>query len=101
MAPFGNQESGEKLPTVLAFQLENNLRSVLEEIMTPIVVINKENNTRLGALESVTKDIESMQYRINQKLESNTKLRDVIDDARAATEKIPVESHHDMDELRR
>ena len=54
------EKQGENLPTVNAFLLENNLRNVLQEIIDPIVCINKENNTRLGNLESVTKDIESM-----------------------------------------
>ena len=46
------------IPGVYAFEIETNLRGLLEEILEPMVIINKENNKRLFHLEHVTKEID-------------------------------------------
>jgi len=52
-----NCENADKMeiPKVFAFEIETNLRNLIEEIVEPVVNINKKNNTRLEHLENVTR----------------------------------------------
>jgi len=43
---------------VYAFEIETNLRNLVEEIVEPIVAINKANNARLAHLEKITKELD-------------------------------------------
>jgi len=60
------------MPKVFAFEIETNLRSLIEEVLEPIVLINKSNNTRIGHLEKVTKELDLENQNISMKLDSDT-----------------------------
>lgn len=83
------------------FTVESRLRILLEEILAPIVIVNKENNGRLVSLEKANKDIETMQGKINLKLDADKKLRDLVEDTKIHSEKFQKEAHKEIDDLRR
>ena len=46
-----NSDIANSMPRVYAFEIESNLRKLIEELLNPIVLVNKDNNSRLGNLE--------------------------------------------------
>lgn len=88
------------LPGVFAFEIETNLRGVLEEILEPIVRINVENNKRLLNMEHTTRAINKVNTDIYQKLREDRKLKDMIDDCNTLCNRIKYEIHRELDQFR-
>lgn len=65
---------------MFAFEIETNIRGILEEILEPIVKINVENNTRLSNIERTTKAIQRINGDLYEKLKEDRKLKDMVDD---------------------
>lgn len=61
----------KEMPKVFAFEIESNLRNLIEEVLNPIVKINKENNARLGNVELITKQLDRENKNIMGKLEAD------------------------------
>ena len=87
----------ETLPRVYAFEIENNLRKLVEELLTPIVNINKDNHSRIANLETVTKAIDKDNIVINHKLDGDKRMRDLIEDIRTNLTTVQTEIYKEIE----
>ena len=85
------------MPQVFAFEVEANLRSLIEEVLEPIVKLNKENNSRLGNVEMLTKQLDRENKAMMSKLDADQKLRGMVADTHAMAVGIQKELREEID----
>jgi hypothetical protein len=85
------------MPQVFAFEVEANLRSLIEEVLEPIVKLNKENNSRLGNVEMLTKQLDRENKAMMSKLDADQKLRGMVADTHAMAVGIQKELLEEID----
>ena len=87
---------GGDLPKVYAFEVENNIRTVLLEILKPIITQHEKAVTNIAGLMDNYGDLVSGIERVNRKLDTDVVMRDIVKDVRDQQAKIQEDIHREM-----
>jgi len=82
-----NAQYGD-MPMVWAFEIENNMRQAVQEVLKPIVQQNEKSAMNVADLQASFEDLLVSLERVNRKLDLEVRLRDLVTDQSERMKKV-------------
>mmetsp|Transcript_33514 Transcript_33514/g.51509 ORF Transcript_33514/g.51509 Transcript_33514/m.51509 type:complete len:84 (+) Transcript_33514:393-644(+) len=76
------------MPMVWAFEIENNMRQAVQEVLKPIVQQNEKSAMNVADLQASFEDLLVSLERVNRKLDLEVRLRDLVTDQSERMKKV-------------
>ena len=84
------------MPKVFAFEVENNIRMVMREILKPVIGQNEKVVLNINDLQALFSELQNSLKELNKKLDNQLSLTDQVKDANLKTKNMKDEYYREI-----